>query len=208
METALMTDKTQGFTLLELLMVMALIGILSVVAAWSGQSLAKGWQLKRAGHQLYEDLKAVQGRAEMSGSMTVSSGRLALQRWFLVFDPVRRSYAAYRWQDNDGNAIPADAETEKLWERDLPGNVSFGWAADVNRRACSNVNNAPGSAISFSSPDYAPCHDRPCIKFDSNGFSVTGPGAIYLREEEQSLALTATRPGHFTVCGWDGERWR
>lgn len=203
-----MGRRTQGFTLLELLMVMALIGILSVVAAWSGQNLAKGWQLKRAGHQLYEDLKAVQGRAEMSGSMTVSAGRLALQRWFLVFNPDEQSYAAYRWQDDDGNGVPVVTETDRLWERDLPGKVTFGWSSDVDRRACSNVNTPPGSEVSFSSPDYAPCHDQPCIKFDSNGFSVTGPGAIYLREGEQSLALTATRPGHFTVCGWDGERWR
>lgn len=201
-------SRSDGFTLLELLLVMALIGILSVLAAWSGQYLAQGWRLKRAGHQLYEDMKAIQGHAEMSGNMAVSGGRLATQRWFLVFEPAARSYAAYRWQDDDGNAIPADAEAEKLWDRKLPGNVSFGWAADVDRRACSNGNSVPGNAISFSSPDYAPCNDRPCIKFDSNGFSVTGPGAIYLREGDRSLALTATRPGHFTMCRWDGERWR
>ena len=51
-----MGHRTEGFTLLELLLVMALIGLLSVVAAWSGQYLARGWQLKRSGHQLYEDL--------------------------------------------------------------------------------------------------------------------------------------------------------
>lgn len=213
MEAALIKNvgqigKEGGFTLLELLLVVALIGILTSVAAWSGQQMARGWQLKRAGHQLYEDLKAVQGQAEMSGSMTISGGRLVLQRSFLVFEPALQSYAAYRWRDHDGNAIPSDDEASLLWRHGLPAGVSFGWQADIDRRACSNVNNPPGSEISFSSPNYPPCNDHPCIKFDQNGFSVTGPGAVYLREGEQTLALTGTRPGHFTVCGWDGERWR
>jgi hypothetical protein len=184
------------------------IARITSVAAWGGKQLASGWQLKRAGHQLYEDLKAVQGLAELSGSMTISGGRLVLRRSFLVFDPALRSYAAYSWQDHDGNAVPTDDENTLLWRHELPAGVFFGWQPDIDRRACSNVNNPPGSAISFSSPDYPPCNDRPCVKFDQNGFSVTGPGAIYLREGEHTLALTGTRPGHFTVCGWDGERWR
>ena len=71
-----------------------------------------------------------------------------------------------------------------------------------------NTNTPPDEAISFASPDYPPCNDRPCIKFDQHGFSAMGPGAIYLSDAEQSLAITGTRPGLFTICQWDGERWR
>ncbi len=201
------TNNSLGFTLLELLLVIAMVGILTCVATWGGQHLARGWQLKRAGHQLLEDLKAIQGRAEMSGTVTLSNGSLVMQRTFLVFDPAVQGYFAYGWQDLNGDGAAESGESEQLWQKSLPPGVSFGWVAGIDRRACSNVSGAPGSAVSFASPAYAPCDDRPCIKFDQHGFSVMGPGAVYLQGDGQTLAITGTRPGHFTMCEWDGERW-
>jgi prepilin-type N-terminal cleavage/methylation domain-containing protein len=198
----------RGFTLLELLLVLAMVGILAAVATWGGRHLVQGWQLKRAGHQLLEDLKAVQARAERSGSLTLSSGTLVQQNSFLVFEAAAGSYAAVAWQDHNGDGVVDGGEVVPLWEKPLPPGVSFGWATGINRRACSNAIGAPGAAISFASPSYDPCKNRPCIKFDRHGFSVIGPGAIYLRDGPQSLAITGTRPGHFTLCEWAGGRWR
>lgn len=189
-------------------MVMALVGVVAGVATWGGQSLVRGWQAKRAGHQLLEDLKRLQGLAERSGGMTMHHGVLVMQRSFLVFDPGARSYAAYAWRDDNGDGVADAGEAQELWQNDLPPGVVFGWGPGVERRACSNVNGAPASAVSFASPSYAPCNDRPCIKFDRHGSSVMGPGAIYLTQGEQSLAISGTRPGHFTLCEWDGEQWR
>ena len=53
--------------------------------------MLRGWHLKRAGHQLLEDLKALQGQAEMSRSLTMSNNALVMQRTFLVFDPDEQS---------------------------------------------------------------------------------------------------------------------
>ena len=80
--------KQHGFTLLELLLVMAIDRHSGCMATWGGKYFVRGWQLKRAGHQMLEDLKAVQARAEMSGSLTLGNGVLVMQRTFLVFDPV------------------------------------------------------------------------------------------------------------------------
>lgn len=200
--------KAWGFTLLELLLVLSLIGIMAGIVTWGGQKMVRDWQLKRAAHQLFEDLKAIQGRAEGSGSMTLNNGSLVMQRLFLVFDPDAGAYSAYTWQDGNANGVAETGEADLLWQNKLPQGVVFGWAHGIDRRACSNVNGAPGSAVSFASPNYAPCDDKPCIKFDNNGFSVMGPGAVYLNQGEQTLAITGTRPGHFTLCEWDGGWWR
>lgn len=200
--------RTRGFTLLELLIVIALVSIMAAVATWGSGQLVRGWQLERAGQQLYEDLKSVQGRAELSGRQTMNQGLLVTQRTFLVFDPAEQSYMAYHWRDLDNDGVTVSAETELLWERELPPGIRFGWGAEINRRACSNVVGAPGSAVSFASPAYPPCNGRPCIKFDQNGFSSIGPGTLYLQDSDQSLALSATRPGYFTLCEWNGQLWR
>jgi prepilin-type N-terminal cleavage/methylation domain-containing protein len=199
---------SHGFSLLELLMVIAMVGTLVCLATLGGKHLVRDWQLKRAGHQLLEDLKAVQGKAERSGSVSMSNGSLVTQRVFLVFEPETLSYSVYLWQDHDGNGVTEAEESRQLWKKSLPPQVSFGWRPGIDRRACSNVNSSPGDAISFARPAYAPCNNQPCIKFDQQGFSLLGPGAIYLKNGEQTLAITGTRPGHFTMCEWNGEAWQ
>lgn len=197
-----------AFTLLELLLVIAMAGILACTAGWASSKLVRGWHLKRAGQQLYEDLKSLQARAETTGNLAESNGVLVSRRHFLVFEEDTLSYATYGWLDSNANGIAEDGESERLWQTGLPRGVTYGWARGIDRRACSNATAAPGAAISFASPAYPPCNDRPCIKFDRHGFSVMGPGAIYLTDGEQSLAITGTRPGLFTICQWQGERWQ
>lgn len=206
-EVSVRFKKTAGFTLLELLMVMTFIGLLISVAAWGSQKWIRNWRLQRAGQLLFEDLKRVQADAETAGSVTIRNGELLSRKTFLVFETDTRSYAAFSWQDDNADGFAESSETSLQWRNSLPRGISYGQSSDVNRRACSNANSPPNSAVSFSSPVAPPCNGRPCIKFDHYGFSMMGPGAVYLSDGQHSLAITATRPGHFTMCEWNGSRW-
>ena len=125
----------------------------------------------------------------------------------MVFDLNQGGYELFHWQDDNANGFADAGEARSLWRNILPQGIAFSWDRSVDRRACSNPDNPPGSAVSFARPSFPPCNGQPCIRFDGNGFSVMGPGAIYLSDGQQSLAITATRPGHFTMCEWSGERW-
>ena len=86
----------------------------------------------------------------------------------------------------------------------VPPAVHFGWAAGIDRKACSNAVGTQSAAISFGTDAYPPCNGRPCLKFDQQGFSAMGPGAVYLVDGTQSFALTATRTRalHPVPLGW------
>lgn len=198
----------RGITLLEVLTVLAIIGILLAVGSWGSAEVLQRWQAWRGAQQVLEDFKEAQAHAERGGGYVFNGGALVMARSFLVFEPVARRYALFDWQDADGDGRPDEGEARRLWTRELPPAVRFGRDAKVDRKACSNQEGVPAGAITFGTAGYPPCNGQPCLKFDQLGFSSMGPGAVYLVDGEQSFALTATRPGHFTMCRWDGNEWR
>jgi prepilin-type N-terminal cleavage/methylation domain-containing protein len=198
----------RGVTLLELLVVLTIVGILLAVASWGSTGAAQRWQAWRGAQQVLEDFKEAQAHAEGTGGLVLNGGALVTARSFLVFEPEAHRYGLFVWHDGDGDGTPGAGETRRVWSRELPAAVRFGWAAGINRKACSNGVGSPSMPITFGTAGYPPCDGRPCLKFDQYGFSSMGPGAVYLVDGAQSYAMTATRPGHFTICRWDGRQWR
>jgi prepilin-type N-terminal cleavage/methylation domain-containing protein len=201
-------DNQRGTTLLELLIALAIVGILLAAGSWGSAEVIQRWQSWRGAQQVLEDLREAQAHAERSGGFALNGGALVMARSFLVFEPEGRRYALFAWQDGDGDGEPEAGETRRVWGRELPPAVRFGWATGVDRKACSNADGSPSVPVTFGTAGYPPCGGRPCLKFDQQGFSSMGPGAVYLADGDQSYALTATRPGHFTMCRWDGSQWR
>jgi len=202
------TGSSRGVTLLELLMVLAIIGILLSAGGWGSVEVLQRWQAWRGGQQILEDLKEAQSRAERGSGSVLSEGALVMKRSFLVFEPEANRYVLYDWHDIDGDGAPETGESRQVWTRDLPSAVHFGWGSGIDRKACSNASGPPSAAITFGTAGYPPCSGRPCLKFDQQGFSTMGPGGVYLVDGAQSYALTATRPGHLTLCRWDGRQWQ
>ena len=197
----------RGITLLELLLVLTIVGIVATTAIWGSRQTVQRWQAWRGVHQVLEDFKEAQAQAERAGGVALDGGALVTARSFLVFEPEARRYLLYRWQDSNGDGRPGEGESRRIWTRQLPPTVTFGWDTEIDRKACSNSEGRPAAAVTFGTAGYPPCSGRPCLKFDQQGFSSIGPGAVYLVDGGQSFALTATRPGHFTLCRWDGRQW-
>lgn len=200
--------RVRGFTLIELLVVLTLVGILIGVASWGSLATLQHWQSWRGAQQLADDLREAQARSERGGGYALSQGAMVTARSYLVFEAAERRYALFDWHDSDGDGRPEDGESRRIWTRELPPHVAFGWQLGVDQKACGNTPGTPSAAVTFGTASYPPCSGRPCIKFDQQGFSSMGPGAVYLRDGDQSFAVSGTRAGHFTVCQWDGRQWR
>lgn len=200
-------NHLRGMTLLELLVVLAIGGMLLGVGTWGSAALLQRWQAWQGAQQVLDDFKEAQAHAERAGGYVFDNGALVIARSYLVFEPEARRYALFDWQDANGDGRPDAGESRRIWTRTLPPAVRFGRTAGIDRKACSNQNGAPSADITFNTASYPPCNEQPCLKFDQQGFSSMGPGAIYLVDGEQSFALTATRPGHFAMCRWDGKTW-
>lgn len=207
--------RQAGFTLIEMLVVVAMLAILGAIASGSFSSLLRGWRLKDAANQLLEGAREAQSEAMRLGDYTtfnVGSGRQYRQQAvFLVLDVAGRGYQAWQWVDNNDNGYPDDSSTDaytRIFSRDLPRGSSFN-SGPATKVACSNgdaLDPAVPDTVTFSSKAYPPCSGQACIQFDAQGV-IGKMGNIYLTDGEDAYALNSLEPGFFRLCRWNGGAW-
>ncbi len=226
----------RGITLVELLIVLAIVGILLGLSAppffeWVGES-----QLENRALQLYSDLKWAQSVAQDQGDVGINNqvigGILTAtplkRRVFVAIDTDDGGYRIYRWQDENADGVYNPGEFDPEFENTtdapirqyeslspaVPGRLS-----QVDDAACSSgttnssgafvsINNCPTVSGVFSGSDV-------CIRFNSKGFYEGGNNAaIYLKSGEHQYALAINITGTIRLCqlveedlDGDGDKW-
>lgn len=207
--------RSRGVTLIEILIVLAVLGILATFGVSLFRDLLRDWRLKDAAHQLLEDVREVQSRAMKAGdfvNIAVGSGRqFRQQAVFLVFDVNGRSYKAWQWIDKNNNGLPEASPNDvlvELFTRSLPAGIDFS-SGIASKTACSAsdpINPLASHKVTFDTKSYPPCDGNRCIQFDAQG-TINDKGNLYLSDNRNSWAINSLSPGFFRLCRWAGNSW-
>jgi prepilin-type N-terminal cleavage/methylation domain-containing protein len=199
----------RGFTLAELLMVIAIIGVVTGISALGIKPIFDSWRLQEASNQILEDMRHAQDQAIKTGdySLDAGTGKFRMTRIFMVFDITNRNYQTYLWTDTDNNGTPDAGETLAIEGTNLlPAGINFG-TAHATKSACSNSNASHSRrTVTFGAAAYPPCNGSPCVQFDKFGF-LDRTGAVYLNNSEKSTAISPQLTGHMNMCSETDGRW-
>ncbi len=129
----------RGFSLIELIVAMALAGILVTIGVLSTKKLREGYDLKGAARQIYSDMQLARLGAVKTG-----------EQWFVCLDPGDDNFSTYRitttsTAGGDGDVCTGDDTYEK--EVDM-ATLFPGVSCRENFSGQSIVFNANGSASS------------------------------------------------------------
>jgi len=219
-----------GLTLIELLIVMAVVGILAALGARPFELFRSRSAVRADLERLRADLEWARNRARRIGGVRIDASGAEpaprLQKVFVVFDEAENGYRVFHWEDRDGDnrydedesvqVLPAGGGIRRL------ESSRFGWTravAEADRNACRSSGHLPSSAVTFGRPGYPPCNGAACVRFDAHGFSELFGSTVYLsdairsgdRYDEPGLssyALWLGRAGTLRTCRWDETRKR
>ncbi len=202
--------KDKGVTLLELLTIVAIIGIISAIAYPSFRIILKRINLRKEVYQVYGDFIDARASAMEKGC-----------DWVLIFDPQRNRYTVFSDNGvtstgsdntlftsddiineeyrNNGVLDPIDGELKTMRVVRLKF-ARFGLLEDVDKTACLNGNNRPPqNGVDF--PDNT-------LRFSYLGVARSG-GSIYLTDGKDQYAISVVQStGKITVCKWTGSLWK
>lgn len=187
--------RARGFTLIEAMVVVAIVGIVSAMGVAGYQAVAARAAPQTAAHQLYSVLAQARARASERGTDV----------WFIVYTDLKKSPTAlyggayFLYEDRDGNFETAGSITyatfdppnlyyptdddmllEKAWLEDYQRqNVKFGLETGLNYGNPFTALNPPASSCTFCSgtPERGAVvftGEGPARFLDSDGDPVAG----------------------------------
>ena len=184
------TSQRQGFTIIELLMVVVVVGILTAIVMPKFKISAET-EVQLAAMQLAQDIDLARTRA----LTTRSQSRV-------TFSSSAREYSGYLDEDDDGTIGQTAAERLALRgfdTRPLPIRISFGRGT-----APSAPDDAGAGAITFANAR---------VDFDARGLTwpMGSGGTVYLEHEVTKSAVAAivvSPSGSVRLWSWRNGAWQ
>ena len=177
----------RAFTVIELMIVLAIAGILSTMALEGHKALLTRYQIQGVSRLLLSDLRTVQQQS-----------LITRRRHGVDFDPDRGGYSVWM----AGAATGEDSAERLMRQVKLPPPVRFG--------AAPGVKGPPSDPEEITEPDGITFRDNRLVFMPGGGLG-TGAGAIYLTQDPQGQrthAITVTVSGHVRLYQWTGSDWR
>lgn len=176
-----------GFTLLELLIGIAIIAVAAAFAFPDLMAFMDNYQLKKAASRLYNDMQYTRLNAIKQG-----------KDWAIVFDAANTRY--YICSDRGGDNSWAIAQNTIEETVDLPdrGGVAYG-----NGSATKDATDAGGNSFS---DDYITFNNN-YATFNSLGAGTSG--YVYLQNNNNgTYAVGKESTGFITIKRWQGGDWK
>ena len=168
----------RGFTFVELMMVVAIIGVLAGVSAFNAFAVLPRYQLHAAARDFTSNLRLARRNAiKAAGNVQV------------VFDQFNNSYNV------DGRQVPFRGSLEKYYG----GGVSFGFGC-ATRSAATTSAQLPLSPITFRGNPRR-------VAFNQCGLSNAG-SVYFTNRHGDCCAVVVSTSGRIRMRSWTGKKWK